>query len=578
MIKNLFKLWSHFDSFRKRQFSIIVILIIATSFAEILSIGSILPFVSILLNPSILWSSEVSKNFINKFGINSNSELLILITVLFILAALLAGFTRLALLWLSNKLSYSAGADLSMKIYKNALYQSYEFHIAKNTSEIIDGIINKSSLAIFVINSVTNFISSMVILFALLVTLIYINPIVSIGAFSGFGGIYFIISIISRNKLEKNSNVISAQSKNIIRYLQEGLGGIREIIINQNQDYYCGVYKKADIDLRNAQAFNSLISFGPRYAIESLGVTFIAIFSYILVNKGNDVNDLFPLIGAIAMGTQRILPLIQQAYSSYSNIKSSQSSINETLILLEQKLPEKIDGSSGFKLEFNESIILKNISFSYKGKNELILEDVNLQIKKGKCIGIIGASGSGKSTLLDLVTGLLTPSSGMIMIDGKQINKENYSLWQKKIAYVPQFIYLSDGSFEENIAFGINENMILSDRVYLVPEKVKLAELIENSKDKFKTKIGERGVRLSGGQRQRIGIARALYKNAELLILDEATSSLDNETESSIMDSIENLRGDITMIIVSHRETTLRFCDEVYKINNKKIIKFDQKT
>ena len=169
MIKNLFKLWSHFDSFRKRQFSIIVILIIATSFAEILSIGSILPFVSILLNPSILWSSEVSKNFINKFGINSNSELLILITVLFILAALLAGFTRLALLWLSNKLSYSAGADLSMKIYKNALYQSYEFHIAKNTSEIIDGIINKSSLAIFVINSVTNFISSMVILFALLV-------------------------------------------------------------------------------------------------------------------------------------------------------------------------------------------------------------------------------------------------------------------------------------------------------------------------------------------------------------------------------------------------------------------------
>jgi ATP-binding cassette subfamily B protein len=252
-------------------------------------------------------------------------------------------------------------------------------------------------------------------------------------------------------------------------------------------------------------------------------------------------------------------------------MKGGQASINEGLILLEQPLPEYLRDNNEEIIKFSSSISLHNLTFRYSENTQLVLDNINIIIDKGLKIGIIGSTGSGKSTLLDVVMGLLLPTGGNIKIDETIVTNKNYRSWQSKIAHVPQMIFLSDSTISENIAFGVPYNLIDFERVKKCAEMAKLDETISNWAQKYNTSVGERGVKLSGGQRQRIGIARALYKNSEIIIFDEATSALDNDTEKAVMNSIEELSSDLTIIIVAHRLTTLKLCDIIYELKNGKI-------
>jgi ATP-binding cassette subfamily B protein len=431
---------------------------------------------------------------------------------------------------------------------------------------VIDGISMKAGNAIGIIGYVLNIISASIILFAVLITIFSLNAILTLITFAVFGLVYLGIIHLTKGRQFLNSHIIARESTNIIQALQEGLGGIRDVLIDGSQLAYCNVYQEADLKMRRAQASNLFIASCPRYGIEALGMVFIAVIAYSFSQQTDGILKIIPMLGLLALAAQRLLPVLQQLYSAWTGIRGSQASLQDVLDMLDQPLPSIINKIK--PISFNQSIQLKKIKFNYPSTKAYILKDINLTIKKGSCVGFIGATGQGKSTLLDILMGLLSPTHGSLKIDGKVIGSKNNRSWQIHIAHVPQSIFLADSSIAENIAFGVPKKEIDHDRVMKAARQAQIEKTIEGWPKKYQTYVGERGVRLSGGQRQRIGIARALYKDSDVIILDEATSALDAKTEAAVMKAIYDFNKEITLIIVAHRLTTLKNCDNIVEIEN----------
>ena len=540
---------------------------IIASLAEIISIGAILPFLGILTAPEQVYQYPLMQPVIQILALTEPRQLILPLTILFITAALLAGVIRLTLLYAMTRLSYATGADLSINIYRRALYQAYEVHVSRNSSEVINGIITKTNTVIGgVISPTLNLVSSIILLVGIMGALFAINTTIALSASICFGLLYWVVIRYTKTHLKDNSKTIADQSTQMIKSLQEGLGGIRDVLIDGTQQFYCKLYRNADLPLRRASGNNEFIGGSPKYAMEAIGMTLIAGLAYLMTQQESEMLTAIPVLGALALGAQRLLPALQQAYASYSTIKGSKSSFEDVLNLLDQPLPEHADQPLPEPISFSQEIKLNNLNFRYSEDAPWVLKNVNLSLKKGSRIGFMGVTGSGKSTLLDIIMGLLPVTEGGLMIDNQTINSQNRRAWQAHIAHVPQNIYLSDGTIEENIAFGIAKELIDHQRIKKAAQQAQIAELIEEWKDGYQTLVGERGVRLSGGQRQRIGIARALYKQANVLIFDEATSALDNETEQAVMDAIEDLDKEVTILIIAHRLTTLKGCDEIIKL------------
>ena len=338
--------------------------------------------------------------------------------------------------------------------------------------------------------------------------------------------------------------------------------------IDGNQAAYCQIYRNADLPLR--RAFGNIVFIGefPRYGIEALALTLIAVLAYFVAQQDDGIAKAIPLIGALAFGAQRLLPALQQGYSAWSKIKGGQASLVDTLDLLDQPLPEYANEAAPQPIPYRQCISLNKLSFRYTPDTPWVLRNLSLIIPKGARVGFIGATGSGKSTLLDIIMGLLQSTEGNLAIDDQTITPGNRRAWQARIAHVPQAIYLADSTIEENIAFGRPKNQIDSQRVRHAARQAQIADVVESWPKQYQTFVGERGIRLSGGQRQRIGIARALYKQADVIIFDEATSALDNETERAVMTAIEGLGDDVTVLIIAHRLTTLKGCNQIVELGN----------
>jgi ABC-type multidrug transport system fused ATPase/permease subunit len=570
--KLFLRLWRHITKRRRKQFYLLFLLILISSLVEIISIGSALPFLGALTMPEKIFHAAAAEPFINAIGINSPQQILLPLTIFFCLAALLAGALRLVLLRVSTRLSYAAGSDLSISIYRRTLYQPYSVHVSRNSSEIISGISVKANGIINnAITPVLTLLSSSVMLISILSALLYLDPGIAIFSFIGFGCIYVLITRVTRSQKQKNSQHIARESTQVIKSLQEGLGGIRDVLIDGSQEIYCEVYRKADLQLRKAQGGNQFLAQSPRYGIEALGMVLIAALAFALAQESDGVAKVIPVLGVLALGAQRLLPAMQQAYASWSSIQGGQASLQDVLDLLDQPLPDHINNASFQILKFEKQIAINQLSFRYIKTTPWILEELDFKITKGSRIGFIGSTGSGKSTLLDIIMGLLPPTEGFLEVDGVPITKQNQRSWHSHVAHVPQAIFLSDGTIEENIAFGVPRHLIDHKRVLMSAEQAQISESIENWPNRYQTLVGERGIRLSGGQRQRIGIARALYKQADVIILDEATSALDNETEEAVMKAIDNLSPGLTILIIAHRISTLRNCSQIVKLNHGRI-------
>lgn len=542
---------------------------VLASLAEIVSIGAIVPFLAALTNPEQVFVSPVAQPIIQCLRIASPDELLLPLTLFFVMAALLAGIVRILLMWASTRISFSAGADISIDIYRRTLYQPYSIHVARNSSEVINGIVTKTNSVIYgAITPVLALFSAGFMLIAILTVLFSVEPLVSLLAFLGFGLIYVVIIRMTRTRKIRNGQRIAYESTQVIKSLQEGLGGIRDVLIDGSQSTYCRIYQEADLPLRKAQGSNVFIGQAPRYGIEALGMALIAALAYVIAKQPSDLNNAIPVLGMLALGAQRLLPVMQQAYYSWSSIVGGQASLSDTLKLLDQPLPVHHNQPPAVPLSFFDSIALSGLSFRYSQETPWVLRDLSLHINRGERVGFIGVTGSGKSTLLDIVMGLLKPTEGCLKIDGQAVTAQNNRAWQAHVAHVPQAIFLADSTIEENIAFGQPRENIDSERVKRAAKQAQIAETIEALPSGYQTRVGERGIRLSGGQRQRIGIARALYKKADLIIFDEATSALDNDTEQAVMQAIGSLSPDLTILIIAHRLTTLKDCSQIVELRN----------
>ncbi len=570
----MIRFWNHLPKGSYKYFVLYCALILFASFTEIFSIGAVLPFLGVLTNPEEVFKIEKIQPLIAMFGISSAKELILPVTVLFGLSAIIAGITRLSLLLLSTRITLKIGAAMSIDVYRKTMYQPYRVHVARNSSEVVTGVITKADGAMgMVLQPFLGIINAAFMLITLLIATISISPIIALTVFSSFGSIYLLIAFYGKKRLSDNGQIIAREQTIMMKSLQEGLGGIRDVLLDGTQSVFSEIYKNSDYPYRKACANNLFINNSPRFAIEALGMILLAGFAYSLGVSQGGLTSSIPVLGALALGAQRMLPILQQAYGSWAVLRAGKASVIDVLELLDQPLPDYANLPLPKPLPFQDKIQIKNLSFRYGDNLPYVLENLDFEIPKGSRIGFIGKTGSGKSTLLDILMALLDPTDGKIFIDGKELNSNTLRAWQANIAHVPQSIYLSDNTIAENIAFGIEKEKIDMGRVKKAAEKAQIAEHIEGLQKGYQTLVGERGIRLSGGQRQRIGIARALYKNATVIIFDEATSALDNETEKFVMEAIDGLGKDLTILIIAHRLSTIQNCDHIIEMSKGKIIR-----
>jgi ABC-type multidrug transport system fused ATPase/permease subunit len=563
-------LWVFINANRRHQLFSLIVVMIFSSIAEIVSIGSVVPFITYITAPEKIYSSKFLQSIIFIFSIPTSVNLLLLLTVTFSFCALLAGIVRLLLLRLTSNFSFNLASDLCNNIFVSTLNQNYESYISSSSAEVISVVLTKVSDVIYqIVIPALNLVTAIFLTVAIVIGLIMLDPMTTIISFGAFGFIYYLLLIVTKKRLSIDSQKISQSSLVMIKTLQEGLGGFRDIKLSNNQEYFTKIFKNADETLRQAQSNNLFISASPRFIMESLGLLVIAFMAYFMSGKSSNA---IPVLAALALGAQRLLPLFQQIYNSVSTIRGANFVLKDTLKLLKKEVQYKTKDTSLNPILFRKNIELQNIIFNYPGRAG-ILNGVSLNIAKGSRLGVIGSTGSGKSTLVDIITGLIRPSSGKVLIDGNELNFDLAYSCRKKIAHVAQNIYLADTTILKNIAFGVSDEEIDFLKVEKAAKFAQLESFIENLDDKYQTLVGERGVNLSGGQKQRLGIARALYLDAELIILDEATSALDDKTEYAVMQSIYDLNKKITLIIIAHRTSTLKDCDQIIEVSVGKISK-----
>jgi ATP-binding cassette subfamily B protein len=563
------KLFLLMERRRRYQFLILLALMVLTSAFEVISIGAVIPFLGALIEPSNIFELPAAQPFIQFLGVNQPTQIIFPISALFAIAVVMSGAMRLLLLWVSVKFSFILGVDLSVSIFTQVINQPYIAHTKQNSSDIISAISIKIAQVINgVVLSVLNMISSFIIFIAIITILLVINPGASLTAILLFSSLYLFFYLYVKQKLKVNSANVTRESNSLIKIVQEALGGIRDIIIDSNEKFYRSIFWRADLVFRKSLGSTLFITSSPRYFMETFGVLLIVLLAYMLSTQGEkSFADGIPVLGALALGAQRLLPVMQIFYNAWGNIKGTHFVLKEVLGYLNLN-DTKTTNLINDDCTFEKNIRLKDVSFGYDENPIPAINNINIDIKKGDCIGIIGKTGSGKSTLIDIMMGLLDPTHGTLEVDENVITRSNRRAWQSRIAHVPQNIYLSDSTLEENIAFGIPVEEIDSSLVRRAAISANIDSVVNEWPLKYKTILGERGIRLSGGQRQRIGIARALYKQADVLFLDEATSSVDTATELSIMKDIEKLGNDVTLIIIAHRITTLKNCSRILELTN----------
>ncbi len=570
----LLGIWNHLSRRRRIQLGLLLVVMLASGGAELVSLGAVLPFLAVLSDPERLWQQPLVQLLAGRVGATAASELLLPATLAFAVAAVLAALVRLANLWLNGRLAAAVGSDLSCEAYRRTLYQPYGVHVQRNSAAVITGTTTHISGTVSALTLLLQLITAVVVAVGLMAGLLLIDWVVALGAVALFGSVYSLLAITTRKELQRNSQRIAAAARQQIKALQEGLGAIRDVLLDGNQHTYLEIYRQADWPQRQLGAKNQFLSAFPRYAVEALGMVAIALLGGLLVLQQGSGGAVIPLLGALALGAQRLLPALQQVYASWSSLNGFNADLAGVLAMLNQPLPTEV--SVAEPLPLRKSIRLDKVRFRYGPDQPEVLRGLDLEIRRGERIGLIGSTGSGKSTTVDLLMGLLAPSAGRVLVDRADLHDPAHSqrvaAWRAAIAHVPQSIFLADSSIAENIAFGVQPEKIDLARVKQAAEQAQIAKFIESIPESYRTFVGERGIRLSGGQRQRIGIARALYKQAHVLVFDEATSALDTTTEQALMESIKNLSKDLTIVMIAHRLSTLELCDRVIRLDQGKVV------
>ncbi|MFN3493179.1 MAG: ABC transporter ATP-binding protein [Hydrogenophaga sp.] len=566
----ILSVYQHLNARRRVQLLLVMLLMLVGAFAEAFTLGAVVPFLGLLVNPEVLDQQPMVAATLDTIGQWLGGSRLRGASVVFAVVALLAGVLRLVLSWATFKFVLAVGADFGESIYNRSLQQPYSYHLQRNSSETLASIEKVSTLVLGVMLPFMGIVTAGVMAVAIFGAMLWVNPTVALVAGVVFGGMYLGISWWAKRRLRANGQVIADTGTEKLKAMQEGLGAIRDVIIDGNHAVYVRQFARADRAQRHAQAMNAVLASSPKYVVESIGMVMFAALAYWMATQPGGVAVAVPTLGALALGAQRLLPYAQNMYNYLASIRGSMASAQDSLELLNLPLPEPqqpVPPRSQANLAGAlPALVLKDVRFAYTADGPQVLNGLNLTVCSGQRVGFVGSTGSGKSTLIDLIMGLVTPTAGELRVEGERVTQGNLRLWQSRIAHVPQAIFLSDSSIAENIALGAAPHEIDQGRLRRAMEQAQLAEFVDQLPQGVQTRVGERGVQLSGGQRQRIGIARALYKDADVLVLDEATSALDNDTEAKVMQAIYQLRPNMIVLMIAHRLSSLAQCDVVYEI------------
>lgn len=567
ILKNVIYLYRWLSIKRKIQFYLVVLFSIFVSALEMITVGAVVPFVSSIIDSDFTFASSLVSFFEEKFQLANKNELLLFMVSLFIFFAFMAGIARILLIYLISRFSNVILAEIGVAIYDKKLNETFLEFISQSSDKIIGLISSKLIQVHNLISGIMLLLTSSILLISLITALLFIDLKLTLVSFCVFGVLYLIVVLNFRKTLLKNSEIISQNQTKMVKSMQEGVGSIRDIILDANQKFHVNNFSRLIFERGFKIAINDLLSQSPRFLIETSGILLISLFLFFFSNSGRDALALFPILSALALGAQKIMPLMNIIFLNYATVLANSHQLNEAIEEIEKKKIEITSLKNSKTLLFENKIKLKNLYFKYNQNLPFVLNNINLEIIKGSKIGIIGHTGAGKSTFLDILMGLLPPTSGQYYIDDQLLNNINLNLWRKKITHVPQEIYLTNNTILENIAFGVEKEKIDISRVEDCAKKSEIFEYIQSTPKKFYENVGERGIWLSGGQKQRIGIARALYRKSELIILDEATNALDIDTENKIINSISALKN-ITIILVTHRNESLKICDQIYEIDS----------
>ena len=549
---------------------------------DIVGISSIMPFFAILANPEIINTNKILNKTYNYFNFTTNNEFLLFAAIFAFITIIISLIFKTFNTYALNKYTRLANARVSSSLLKIYFEKPFSWYITVHRPDLITNLISIVGNVISGgLRSVLIIATQGILSFAILITLFIANSYIAIILGITFLIIYSIIIFFTANILNNLGKDRVKANQEMISKLNEIFSVYKSIKLGNIEDFYSKKYEKPLY--KNAKIFSyiDILSILPKFFIEAITIgIMLLIIIFSLSNNSESFAEIVPILTLYAFATYRLMPSLQMLYNGINSFKFSWPSID--LIYSEfknarKKKPSKVKIKSKFddiqKITFKKNIVLKNIHFQYPGSDFKALKGINLDIKKNTIIGLVGETGSGKSTTVDILSGLLNVQKGTFEIDGKDINSVDIKSWQKSIGYVPQQIYLNSSTIMENIAFGVEfENINME----LIKRASKIANLhndvINDMPEKYQTNVGDLGIKLSGGQCQRVAIARALYHRPDILIFDEATSSLDNLTEEAVMNSIINLKNKLTIILIAHKLSTIKNCDNIYLFRNGKII------
>jgi len=583
MINKIKEIFFLLEKKQQKKIIYLQILILLTAFMEVLSLFAIAPFMSILADYEVINKEGYISDLYNYLEFQNPKDFLFFFALFFLCILFISSLIHMVTIWIVSINSIKMGTSLGNRLFSFYLNQKWLFHVKSNSAQLINKIAQESDrITLGIIQPAMLINAKLAVSVFLIVAMIIYNPFVALIVGLILGISYVIIFLYVKNSVMMNGKIVSSTQEARYKLMSEGFGGIKEVLISGRQNFFTFNFRKNSNQWADAVGKNQAIGQLPRYIVELITFSIIVGFVIYLTSKGeeNNFRTLFPVLSIYALGGLKLLPAFQSIFVYLTAIKANinaYENIKENLIEAKnQDLKTRIkELNKSIEMNLNNELIFKNVNFKYlhdKKKDSFNLVNLNFSIKKNETIGIVGRSGSGKSTIIDLIAGLILPDKGEILIDEKKVTDDNKFFWQKNISLVSQSIYLADSSIKENIAFGIPYEEIDNKKINETIEKSQISDFVNQLPNGMDTIIGERGVQLSGGQRQRIGIARSLYYESNLIIFDEATSSLDGLTEEAVIKSINNIQNIKTVVIVAHRLASVKNCHKIYFIDKGKII------
>ena len=575
-IKNFFQL---FSTEEKKEMYWLLSAMLLLGFVEFVGVGSILPFMQVVASKEAIYENQILHRLF-LLGQFSDERIYLLVLGICVLVLVIVNNVYIAFVnWKIFHFSWMRNATISTRLFSYYLYEKYEYFLNVNTADLEKNLFDEVRMVVIgILTPLLMIAKNSITIISVFILLLYIDPALAIATMLCLGGAYVLLFAMITRYLKKIGKIRADANTKRFKIADEALKGIKELNVLGRKQYFIDIFEKYSVIMSVSQANKSVVSKLPKHAFEVIAFGGILIIILYFLIRDYELSKVVPILSLYAFAGYRLMPALQTIFTGIAELRYTQAALDNLAIdltTISETTPCK-NNSGEAEQSFGETIEKIDIAdlwYSYPEDSSYVLRGISISIDKNSTIGIIGTTGAGKTTLVDILLGLLEIEKGSLKVNGEALNEKNMANWRSRVGYVPQDIFLLDTTILENIAYGINKNEINVDAVIKAGKLAKIhTTIVESFTEGYDTIVGERGVKISGGQRQRIGIARALYHDPDVLIFDEGTSALDNMTEKELMDEIQSLSSEKTIIMIAHRLSTLKFCDKIFCLENGSVV------